>query len=351
MRTGKISESILKRSVLRQIGNHKEEVIKGAGIGEDCAFLSWNSSLSGQAAGEGAIAVSTQAFTLPVKNSAYLAVMAAANNLAASGAVPKAVFLSLVLPREAEEGLLKELMEQAEKCSREWNIQIAGGHTEVSGAVGIPVITATVLGAALEAEPFTKIPFAGKTEDPLNGKPDNMDIVVSKWIGLEGTFIIAGEKAEELSRRYPPGIILGAKESGGYLSVASEAAIALKSGVYTMHDIRNGGIFGALWEVSRKIGVGLCVDLKKIPLRQETIEVCEFFDLNPYQLLSGGALLMAAADGRGLVKALEEEKIPACVIGSTNGTNDKIVVNQEEIRYLEPPAPDEIYKLFKEDLK
>lgn len=113
-----------------------------------------------------------------------------------------------------------------------------------------------------------------------------------------------------------------------------------------MHDVRNGGIFGALWEVSRKIGVGLCVDLKKIPVKQETIEVCEFFDLNPYQLLSGGALLMVAADGRGLVKALEEENIPACIIGSTNGTNDKIVVNQDETRYLEPPAPDEIYKLF-----
>lgn len=337
MRTGKISESVLKRSVLRQIENHKEEVIKGAGIGEDCAFLSWSGPLSGQAVREGAVAVSTQAFTLPVNNGAYLAVMAAANNLAASGAVPKAVFLSLILPQGAEEALLKELMGQAEKCSREWNIQIAGGHTEVSAAVGTPVITATALGTVLKESPFTG--------DFPGGKPDNMDIVVSKWIGMEGASIIAAEKKEELARRYPPGIIRGASEPGGYLSVASEAAIALKSGVYTMHDIRNGGIFGALWEISRRIGVGLCVDLKKIPVRQETIEVCEFFDLNPYKLLSGGALLMVTADGRGLVKALEEEKIPACVIGSTNGTNDRIVVNRDETRYLEPPAPDEIYKI------
>ena len=44
-------------------------------------------------------------------------------------------------------------------------------------------------------------------------------------------------------------------------------------------------------------GVGLEIDLKKIPIRQETIEICEFFDLNPYKLLSGGSLLLAAADG------------------------------------------------------
>ncbi len=346
MRTGKISESILKRSVLRQIENHKEEVIKGAGVGEDCAFLSWSGCPSGQAAGGGKIAVSTQAITLPVKNPVYLAVTAAANNLAASGAVPTAVFLSLILPKGAEEALLKELMGQAETCSRERDIQIAGGHTEVSASVTAPVVTATVLGTVSEIAPFTENPSAGGRAEFPAGGPDHMDIVVSKWIGLEGTSIIAGEREEDLSGRYPPGIICRAKDAGGYLSVASEAAIALKSGVYTMHDVRNGGIFGALWEVSRKIGVGLCVDLKKIPVKQETIEVCEFFDLNPYQLLSGGALLMVTADGRGLVKALEEEKIPASIIGSTNGTNDKIVMNQDEIRYLEPPAPDEIYKLF-----
>ena len=41
MRTGKISESILKRSVLRLIKSHRDEVIKGAEVGGDCAFLSW----------------------------------------------------------------------------------------------------------------------------------------------------------------------------------------------------------------------------------------------------------------------------------------------------------------------
>ena len=112
-----------------------------------------------------------------------------------------------------------------------------------------------------------------------------------------------------------------------------------------MHDVRNGGVFGALWELSRKIGVGLNIDLKKIPVRQETIEICEFYDLNPYEFLSGGALLMVTENGDALVEALEQEGISAAVIGMTTGGNDKIIRNQDETRYLEPTVPDEIWKI------
>ena len=329
MKTGKISENILKRSVLGQIEKCHNEVIKGAGTGEDCAFLSWENSRF-------LTAVSTQTIALGVSNAAYLAVMAAANNLAASGAEPKAVTLAVTLPEGTEEEQLKELMRQAKECCRKLNIQIAGGHTEVSPAVRRPVVTATVAGRA-----------GGQSFLQESGKDAaaDMDIVVSKWIGMEGTCTIAREKEAELCRRFPPDLIALAREQEKYLSVAPEAATALKSGVYAMHDVRNGGIFGALWEISRKLGVGLCADLKQIPVRQETIEICEFYNLNPYELLSGGTLIMLARDGRQLAERMETEGIAASVIGRTNGGNDRIIKNGEETRYLEPPSPDEIYKL------
>lgn len=339
MKTGKISESILKRSVLRQISNQRQEVIKGAGVGEDCAFLSWRESAEENAEAFGMIAVATQTVALPVRNVASLAVMAAVNNLAAAGANPVGVTLAVTLPSEAEESLLKELMRQAERCCEALHVQILGGDTQVSKSVNMPVITATAVGI-------------GQSENVIHVQPHkasarsySMDIVVSKWIGMEGTAVIAEEKERELAERYPISLIRLAKEQGGHLSIASEAAIALKSGVYAMHDVRNGGIFGALWELSQKLGVGLNIDLKKIPVKQETIEICEFFELNPYELLSGGMLIMVTDDGNGLVRALEEQGIPAEIIGKTTGGNDKIVTNQDEIRYLEPTKPDEIYKI------
>lgn len=342
MKTGKISESILERSVLRQIKNHRDEVRKGAGVGEDCAFLSWSSNDAINDGGRKMLAVSTQSVTIPVRRGGYLAVMAAANNLAASGAQPAAVTLAMTFPADTEESLLKEAMKQAEDCCKELDIQIAGGHTEVSTAVNVPVISATVMGMVEES--FAE-PEVGKPGNHSKRNAAKMDVVMSKWIGLEGTAILAQEKEEALRGRYPASLIRAAKDCGSCLSVASEAAIALKSGVYAMHDVRNGGIFGALWELSRRISVGLTIDLKKIPVKQETIEVCEFYDLNPYELLSGGALLMVTENGEELVEALAQQGIYGAVVGTTNGGNDKVVINRDETRYLEAPVPDEIGKV------
>ncbi len=348
MRIGKISESILKRSVLKFIKNNRAEVIKGAEAGADCAFLSWEYDLSQTAdTCKGAVVLSTQTVTLPVKNAAYLAVMAAANNLAAEGAEAAAVTMALTLPENAEEELLQETVKQAQRCCDELHLQIAGGHTEVSPAVNSPVVTATVAGKA----DFSNTPAGTRNIVRRQGKDSSrditaMDIVMSKWIGMEGTMILAAERKEELKGRYPVRLIEQAGSFEKYLSVAAEAVAALKSGVYAMHDIRNGGIFGALWELSRKIGVGLTVNLKSIPIKQETVEICEFFDLNPYELLSGGSLLMVTEDGQELAEKLKEIGISAAVIGRTNKGNDKTVTNQDEVRYLTMPAPDEIFKIF-----
>ncbi len=373
MKTGKLPESILKRSVLGKIKNRRNEVLKGAGVGEDCAFLALENE-NGKETGQGEknakagkepaaiMAVSTETVAFPAQNAAYLAVMAA-DNVAAGGGRPVSVMLSVTLPEETEEAWLRELMEEAERCCMELGIQITGGHTEVSSYVKCPVITATVMGAAALGE----IPMQPQGTEGLSTKSrkadfeeaekqmpgilremagnHKLDIVMSKWIGLEGTCILAGEKEKELLTRYPVRLVSEAKAQEKYLSVALEAEIALGQGVYAMHDLRYGGVFGALWELSQKTGMGFCVDLKRIPVKQETIEVCEFFGLNPYELLSGGALLMVTADGAGLTDALAEAGISSAVIGSMDCGNDKIVRNGEEIRYLGRPGQDEILKI------
>ncbi|MDE7259966.1 MAG: hydrogenase maturation factor, partial [Lachnospiraceae bacterium] len=126
-------------------------------------------------------------------------------------------------------------------------------------------------------------------------------------------------------------------------SIIPEAATAVKSGVCGMHDVSRGGIFGALWEMAQRAGVGLEIDLKKIPVKQETIEICEFYGLNPYELLSGGSLIMTAEDGAALVTVLAGEGIPAVVVGRTTDGNDRVIYNEEEKRYLDKPKEDQIY--------
>ena len=169
---------------------------------------------------------------------------------------------------------------------------------------------------------------------------------MTKWIGLEATTILAKEREEELRKRFPAGIVDTAIGFDQFLSVVPESRIAMEHGVTAMHDITEGGVFGALWEMASGAGVGLEVDLKKIPIRQETVEICQYFDLNPYQIMSSGSMMIAADDGHELVRKLEKDGIHASVVGRTNAGNDRILRNGEDVRYLDKPQPDELYKVL-----
>lgn len=328
MKNGKVSESILIRSILKRIKNRREEIVSGAGIGTDCAILSFSS--------DSEVVVSTNPVSAPMEEIVVYGIHKAVNNMAAAAAEPIGVMLSCMLPENCEEKVLQKMMGQADELCQTLQIQIMGGHTEVTKAVCEPVVTVTGIGNRRKDE----------SSDRHIVKP-GQDVVVSKWIGLEGTVRIAKEYKEELLTRYPVRMLDEAIEFEQLLSIVPEAATALKSGVCGMHDVSQGGIFAALWEMAQKAGVGLEIDLKKLPVRQETIEICEFFDLNPYELLSGGSLLMTAEDGTGLVAALEREGIPAVIVGKTTDGNDRVLFNEEEKRFLEPPKPDSFYQLGK----
>ena len=324
MRSGKISESVLTRSVLRKIKTERKEVVCGAGIGVDCAVLSFDD-------GEDSV-FSTNPVSAPADMVCVYGVNRALNNVAAAGAEPVGILLSAMLPEELEEKELQNMMAQAEEICSRYHVQIAGGHTEVTGAVRQPVLTVTGIGKRKKED------VSGRSVKP------GQDVVVSKWLGLDGTVRIAREHRTELLTRYPARMIEEAAGFEQFFSVIPEAAAARKSGVCGIHDVSQGGIFGALWELANGAGVGLEIDLKKLPVRQETIEICEFFNLNPYELSSAGCLLMTSEDGNALAAALEKEGIPAVVVGKTTDGNDRVLYNEEERRFLEPPKTDALYK-------
>lgn len=325
MKVGKVPENVLKRSVFKQLHTTRKEVLLGAGVGEDCAAM--------KLAEDEVFVISTDPITGAAKDIGALAVQITVNDLASAGAEPIGIMLTVLLPEYVEEKDLKTVMAQVEEACEKNHIQVMGGHTEVTKVVNQIVISVTGVGKAKE----------GRVISTAGVKP-GMDIVVTKWIGIEGTAILAKEKEAVLRERYSQPFIDKAKELDRYISVLSEAATAVKSGVAAMHDVTEGGIFGALWEIAEASGVGLEIDLKKIPLKQETVEICEFFGINPYELISSGSMLMAAENGNGLVMELEKAGIPAVVIGKATDSNDRVLLNEEERRFLEPPKTDELYK-------
>lgn len=324
MKPGKVSESVLKRSVLKYIKRGSDRITNGAGIGSDCAIFACGNGFGAQA---GAL------FALRRPADIYYPMVKAANNAACGGAVPVMALVTLLLPEAAEESGLREIMKEAAAAAEELGLSLAGGHTQVSREVQCPMACITVTGTG------ERLPgFSGKAAP-------GQDIVLTKWAGLEGTALLAERYGEKLRARYPLRMIETAAAFKKQLSVIPEAATAAKSNVSAMHDASTGGIFAALWELAEGAGIGLAADLKKIPVRQETVEICEFFGISPYELLSGGCLLITADNGERLAQVLEEAGIPAAVIGRMTDNNDRIVINEDESRFLEKPRSDEMMKI------
>lgn len=319
MKSGKPAENVLKRSVLKQV--HRVGNKNSASVGADCAFFAVpEGQILAWCAQEAAVA--GQADMGDVAHT----ILKCANNLAAAGATPISALIGLMLPEDCGEDRIKVLMEEAASTCGDLGMEIAGGDTNISYTVTEPILSVTALGTVRPDE--KRVPAMAKA---------GQDLVLSKWIGLEGTAILAKAFRKALLNRYPAYLVDTAAGFEQYLSVLPEAGIALKNNVKAMHDLSQGGVFGALWELAEGSGLGLTADLKKIPIRQETVEVCEVCGVNPYEMRSAGSLLMTAEDGEALAEALQQAGIPAAVIGKLTESRDRILVNGEETRFLDRP--------------
>lgn len=320
MKTGKISEPILKRSVLKKISYKDKSVLGRAAVGYDAAVVALD---------DYKLVTSTE--TVVAKRDLHMnrAFIKAVNNLAAMGVRPKYAQISVVLPEGMREIKLKMLMDEMCEFARVRQISITGGNTSVSAGVINPVVTVCVTGVVSKDEPCNY-----KYKEEI--KP-GYDIVMTNAAAIEATALLAYEEEEELKTRFTSLYIDKAKEFANELSIEKEAHIAVKNSVKAMHDMSDTGVFGALWELGEAGNCGVEVNLKKINMRQETIELTNHLGINPYIIPSSGSLLMVTSDGLGLIHELEKEDICACVIGKITEGHDRVIINEDERRYLEPP--------------
>lgn len=326
MEIGKVPENVLKRSVMGQIHNNRKEVLSGSSVGEDCALLDFGEDFQ--------VVTSTDPITGASEEEGRLAVHITANDLASSGAEPVAMLFTVLLPPDSDEALLKGIMKEASEEAESLNITIAGGHTEVTDAVSKPLLSVTGFGKVRKGH-FIK----------TGGAKPGMDLIATKWIGLEGTSIIAREYEDELQQKFPFELVDTAIHFDKFISVVKDGLVAAKFGAAAMHDVTEGGIYGAIWEMCESSKVGCEVYLKDIPIKQETVEISEYFDIDPYRLISSGSMLIAANDGYGLVQELMKNGVEASVIGRTTENNDRLIINGERRRFLTPPSTDELYRV------
>ena len=327
MKIGKVSQTILRRSMLKPIqfknGNaltelSAEEMCYGVLNKEDEQILLSDAVLYGDEKDLGVFA--------------FAQVM---NDLATRGASLIGVSIHITLPPYAYESRLKTMTENVERLAASKGVQILNAKAEVSPVVEKAIIHVNGVGV-VKKEKFL----------PSGQGKACQDIVLIGYVGLEGTFRAVRARAEELSKRFVPSFINGINQLEEKLIIDKPIALAREMGASAMQQIKSGGILGTLWEMADASGVGLEVDIKKMSIRQETIEICEFCHLNPYQLTSAGSALVFTERGEELVEKCMEQGICASILGRTTDLTERVILGGEEKRFLDKPAMDELLKLF-----
>lgn len=327
MKIGKVSQTVLKRSILKTLQFQREETIiqssveemcYGIEVKEDEQILSTSAALYGNE-----------------KDLGVFALAQVVNDLATRGAKAVGVSVHIMLPPYAYESRLKTMMEHIERAGSAHAVQILCAKAEVSPTINKAMVYMNGMGVLKK----------GELLQSNMGKADQ-DIVLLKWIGLEGTFRVMREKEEELSKRFVPTFLNQIQMLEPEIFSEKALFLAKDFGVSAMHQITSGGILAALWEFAESSDVGMEVDLKKMSIKQETVEVCEYFHLNPYQLTSAGSVLIATDRGEELVSKFAEKGIQATVLGRTTVDKARVILGGEEKRFLDRPAADELLKIY-----
>lgn len=280
------------------------------------------------------------------------------NEFAAEGADCLGVEAGIFIPPSADNTKAYAMERCIRRACLEKGVEAVRAEIRKNPLYGIPVVMITGAGRfkadGVEAGPAkiegTKT-VSAKTEciiaDTLNRRDiSECEIVLVKWIGLEGMLRIVEERESELRQRFAPVFLRQIRSYKKEIFAGAKLEIARTAGAVAVRQITEGGIFAALWELAKDAGTGFDVDMKRISILQETIEVCEHYRLNPYQLTSAGSFLMLAKDGEALADELEKNQIRASVIGRIAEGNGKVLRNGEDMRYIDRPAPDEIYKIW-----
>ncbi len=330
LKPGKLPHRQLERILapLSKIAQQDETVIVGPSAGVDAAIVKLKS---------GMIAITSDPITLTGQLAPYYCINVNANDLAVMGAKPEYMTISAMFPPCSEKDITNTAKLLA-KYAKKFNITIIGGHTEITTAVNSPLLVATMLGRVI-----SKRIISSSTVNPGDV------IIMTKSAGIEATAIISREKEKELKKAgWSAKKIEQAKRLlfNPSISIVPEATIASTLKCSAMHDVTEGGVITALWELSHASNLKIDVYTENIPILPITQEICDMWNIDPLKVISSGSLLIAISRKRAdkLLDKLKENKIQANIIASASDKGSGAWDVKKRKKLL--PCQDELVKIY-----
>lgn len=231
---GKLPPDLLRRLVLGQLGVSRPETLVGAALGVDAAAIEL---------GGWACVLKVDPVTTASAGAGRLAVVVACNDLAAMAAEPLGLLPTLLFPVGVRPSTIDELTAEIDAAARDLNVEVLGGHTEISLGLAAPIVVMTAVG---RARPDRLLTSAG-------ARPGHT-LVLTMAAALEGTSILAHDFADLLMGRVAASLLEEAREYRREVSVVPDGLAAAELGASAMHDPTEGGVLGALWEMAEASG-------------------------------------------------------------------------------------------------
>ncbi|NMB26101.1 MAG: AIR synthase [Firmicutes bacterium] len=329
MKAGKLSPQKLKGLVFDRLHQRRSDILLRPGLGEDSAVIDF---------GDEVCVISTDPITGATRRLGWLAVHVACNDIAANGAEPVGIQVALLLPEGTTDEFIAELMADMDAACAELGIEILGGHTEITSQARGPLVITTALGRAPRKQYVTS-----------HGASPGDILYVTKGVGFEGTGILASDHRQRLQGLVDPELLESASHFLDQISVVPEALAAAKAGATAMHDITEGGFYGALWEVLSAGPVGCEVNLIDVPILPETRAICDALGIDPYRLISSGSLLVAAPSYVPIREKVAEVGVAAYRVGQVTDSltgSMEIVLPDGKREVLTEPREDELWRFL-----
>ena len=326
---GKIPSEVLQKIVFKNLGAKRGDVVLNPSLGEDAAIVKVGNEL---------LAVSSDPITGAGERLGWLAVHVNANDVATRGVLPRWFNSIILLPKNSTPKRIEKICRQMDKAASQLNVAIIGGHCEVTPGIDHPIVTGCAIGVAENGKYVTS-----------GGAQIGDRIIMTKGTGIEGTAILASDKRAELLNIFDKKFLQKAESFFERISIVKEAIIAFRTGgVSAMHDPTEGGLAGGLHELADASKVGFNIYEKRILVPNETYKICKYFEVDPLQLISSGALLIIAKQKKTdeILEKLSKNNVKNAVIGEvtepTSGRN--IVTKTGKKTELIRPVNDHLWK-------
>ena len=328
---GKLPNDLL-REYLNQFVFDDPSILINPGVGEDTAAIDVTT--------EEVLVLKSDPITFATDSIGQYAVLINANDIATSGAKPRWLLTTLLFPSGVTPYEISKVIDELKMFSRQWDITLCGGHTEITDAVTRPVVTGMMAGTVARRDLI----------DKRNMAPGDR-ILMTKGVAVEGTAIIAREFGIRLKNLgMTDSEIESSRQFLANISVITEARLAANSGIVSaMHDVTEGGLANAVEELSIAGGYRIKIDVEAIPIFTETRRVCSLLDIDPLGLIGSGSLLICCRHGgcESLMTSIRDAGIDVTCIGEVLEKGRGIIALKEGRPALWPQfEADEIARLF-----